>query len=80
MNKRIKPVPIPLIKQQSEKYIKWMCFNLLISTDNQVFNLLFKPMKEQLIGGSYCFYCNGKYRTKKYIKENCLEVLGFITP
>lgn len=67
------------IKQNPELYFKWMCYNLLITTDNQVFNLSFKRMKEQLIGGSYCFYCNGKYRTKKWIRNNSTEVLGRIT-
>jgi hypothetical protein len=62
-----------------ELYFKWMCYNLLITIDNQVFNLSFRKMKEQLIGGSYCFYCNGKYRTKKWIRHNCIEVLGKIT-
>jgi len=38
----------------------------------------FKPRKEQIIGGSYCFYCNGKYRTKKWIRENCVNIFGRI--
>lgn len=66
------------IIKNPEKHFKWMCYNLLITTDNQVFNLSFNPMKEQLIGGSYCYFCNGKYRTKKWIKENCINVLGAI--
>lgn len=66
------------IKENPEKYFKFMCYNLIITTDNQVFNLQFKKLKEQLIGGSYCFYCNGKYRTKKWIRENCVNVLGKI--
>jgi hypothetical protein len=45
-----------------EKYIKWMCYNIFISIDNKVFNLSFKPLKEQLIGGSYCYYVDGRYR------------------
>jgi len=67
-----------LIKTYPEIYIKFMCFNILISIDNQVFNLSLKKLKEQLIGGSYCYYCNGKYRTKKWIRENCINVLSFI--
>ena len=66
------------IIQNPEKYIKWMCYDIFISIYNQVFNLSFKPLKEQLIGGSYCFYCNGKYRTKKWIRSNCVIVLGNI--
>lgn len=61
-----------------EKYIKWMCFDVLISVDYQVFNLAGRQLKQQLIGGSYCFFCNGKYRTTKWIKEHCTNVLGFV--
>lgn len=67
------------IIKNPEQYFKFMCFNLLITTDNQVFNLSFQKMKEQLVGGSYCFYCNGKYRTKKWIRNNCSLILGRIT-
>ena len=42
-------IDINTIKNEPEKYIKWMCFNIFISIDNQVFNLSFKLMKEQLI-------------------------------
>lgn len=38
------------IKTESHKYIKYMCYDILISTDNQVFNLSFKSLKEQLRG------------------------------
>jgi len=67
------------IKENPELYIKWMCYDLLITTDNQCFNLQYKKRKEQLIGGSYCFYCDKKYRTKSWIKKNCVEVLSKIT-
>lgn len=66
------------IKLNPDKYIKFMCHDILISTDNQVFDLSFKERKEQLIGGSYCFYVNGRYRTKKWIRQNCVNVLGYI--
>lgn len=36
------------IKENPEKYIKWMCYDIFISVDNQVFNISFKPLKEQL--------------------------------
>lgn len=62
-----------------EVYIKWMCYDIYITIDNQVFTLLGKKLKEQLIGGSYCFYCNGRYRTKKWIRNNCTNMLGLIT-
>lgn len=60
----------------SELYIKFMCYDIFITIDNQVFSIRGRELKEQLIGGSYCYYCNGKYRTKKWIKENCVKVLG----
>ena len=71
-------IDINLIQNESEKYIKFMCFDIFISIDNQVFNLSLKPLKEQLIGGSYCYYVNGRYRTKTWIRKNCVNVLGFI--
>ena len=66
------------IKKSPETTIGWMCYNIFITIDNQVVNLSFEPLKEQLIGGSYCFFCNGKYRTKKWIRNNSVKVLGFI--
>ena len=63
------------IKEHPEIYIKWMCYDILITIDNQVYNLSYM----KLIGGSFCYYCNGKYRTKKWIKSNCINVLGYIT-
>jgi hypothetical protein len=78
MNQKVKLLTEKQIKENPELYIKWMCHNLLITIDNQVFNLSFERMKEQLIGGSYCFYCNGKYRTKKWLRKSCVNVLGRI--
>lgn len=69
---------IKQVKENPEKHIKWMCYNIFITTDNQVINQQFKLLKEQLIGGSYCFFCNGKYRTQKWINQNCVNVLGRI--
>jgi len=63
-----------------EHTVKFMCYDIFITTDNQVFNLsITRKLKEQLIGGSYCYYCNGKYRTKKWIREHCINVLGLVT-
>lgn len=67
------------IFENTELYIKFMCFDIYITTDNQVFTLQRRKLKEQLIGGSYCFYCNNKYRTKKWIKNNCVKILGLVT-
>lgn len=64
------------IFSNSEIYIKWLCYDIYITTDNQVFNLKEHKLKEQLIGGSYCYFCNGKYRTKTWIRKNCINVLG----
>ena len=70
---------IDQINEAPERFIKFLCYDIYITTDNQVFNLSMKPLKEQLIGGSYCFWCNGKYRTKKWIRENCTNIFGRIT-
>jgi hypothetical protein len=67
-----------LIKKEPEKYIKWMCYDIFISTDRQVFNLSFKHKKEILSGGSYGYIVDGKFRTKKWISKNCANVLGSI--
>jgi len=67
------------ILNNPELYIKFLCYDIYITSDNQVFNLSMTKLKEQLIGGSYCFRCNGKYRTKKWIRENCINVLGRVT-
>lgn len=61
-----------------EKHIKLMCYNILISNDNQAFTLSFKPLKQRLIGGSYCYYINGRYRTMTWIYSNAVNVSGFI--
>ena len=66
------------IKKSTQTTIGWMCYNIFITIDNQVVNQDFNLLKEQLIGGSYCFFCNGKYRTKKWIRKNCVKVLGLI--
>ena len=35
--------------------VKFMCYDIYITTDNQVFSLKLKQRKEKLIGGSYCY-------------------------
>jgi hypothetical protein len=65
--------------QNPESCIKYLCFYIYITIDNQVFSLSMNKLKEQLIGGSYSYYCNGRYRTKKWIRANCINVLGLIT-
>ena len=69
---------IPKITDNPEIHIEFMCYNLLISIDNQVLNLSFKPMKEQLVGGSFGYYCNGRFRSNKWIDEHKTDVLGLI--
>ena len=61
-----------------ETQIKFMCYDIFITIDNVVVNQSFNLLKEQLIGGSYCYWCNGRYGTKKWIRENCVNVLGHI--
>jgi hypothetical protein len=58
--------------------IKWMCFNIFISIDRKVFNLDFVPLKERLVNGSYGYTVESKFRTKKWINEHCVNVLGYI--
>lgn len=66
------------IKNSPQTTIKWMSYNIFITIDNQVVNQNFNLLKEQLIGGSYCYFVDGKYRTKKWIREHCSIVLGSI--
>jgi hypothetical protein len=61
-----------------ETQIKWMCYNIFITTDSQVFNLDFTPKKEILNGGSYGYIVNGRFHSKKWIRNNCANVLGLI--
>lgn len=61
-----------------ETEIKWICYNIFITIDKRVVNQDFNLLKEQLIGGSYCYYVDGKYRTKKWINENSTNVIGLI--
>lgn len=58
--------------------IKWICYNIYITIDKRVINQDFNLLREQLIGGSYCYRCDGKYRTKSWINRNCVEVLGHV--
>lgn len=67
------------IFQNTEETIKFMCFDIYITIDNQVFSLRRKKLKEQLIGGSFCYFCNGKYRTRTWIRKNCVNILGLVT-
>ena len=59
--------------------IKFLCYDIYMTIDNQVFNLSFRKLKEQLRGGSYCFWCNGRYRTMKWIKEHATDICGLDT-
>lgn len=58
--------------------IKWMCHDVFITIDNHVFNLSFDPIKERVVGGSYGYTVNGKFHTKKWVRNNCVNVLGMI--
>ena len=70
-----------LTEQGKENIIEkvgWICYDIYITTDNQVFNLSFRKLKEQLKGGSYGYTVNGKFKTKKWIKEHCCNVKNII--
>jgi hypothetical protein len=71
-------IDINLIKSKPEIYVKWMCYDCFITIDKQVVNLSFELKKEMLVGGSYGYYVDGKFRTKKWINFNCCKVLGHI--
>ena len=70
---------IKLTQKQKEIYskVKWMCYDVYITTDNQVFDLDFNCRKEQLNGGSKGYRVNGSFRTKKWIRENCINLEKF---
>lgn len=58
--------------------IKWMCHDVFITKDNQVVNLSFDPIRERMVGGSYGYTVNGKFKSKSWIRKNCVNVLGCI--
>ena len=70
MNKSFTYISDPLTQ------IKWMCHDVFITKDNQVVNLSFKLVKERVVGGSYGYTVNGKFHSKRWIRNNCVNVLG----
>lgn len=68
---------IPIITNP-EKEIKWMCYDIFITTNNQVVNTHFEPLKERMVGGSYGYTVNKQFHSKKWIRENCAIVLGSV--
>jgi len=58
--------------------IKWMCYDVFITADKQVFNMDLYPVKEQTKSGCYGYKCNGMFRSKKWINEHCINVEGFV--
>lgn len=58
--------------------IKWMCYDVFITTDNKVVNQRFELLRERLNGGSYGFTVNGRFRTRAWIRRNCANVHGCI--
>lgn len=65
-------------KREIINKIKWLCYDVYITTDNQVFNLDFKPRKEILNGGSYGYFVNRKFRSKKWINNHCTNIENYI--
>lgn len=68
----IKTITVP------EKEIKFMCYNIFITIDNHVFDLSFKPVIERVVGSTYRYTGNGIFRSKKWFRKNCVNVLGYI--
>lgn len=61
-----------------ERQIKFMCHDIFITIDKQVVNLSFKQVNERIVGGSYGYTVNGVFRSKKWINNNSINVLGKI--
>ncbi len=60
--------------------IGWMCHDVYITTDNKVFNIYsMARMKERLVNSCYGFTVNGTFHTKKWIRDNCVDVLGCVS-
>lgn len=73
LDKDIKTERYELIKSIVNK-----CYDVVITSDGKVYDKNLKPKKEMLVGGSYGYIVDGKFRTKKWIRNNCTNVLGFI--
>ena len=59
--------------------VKWMCYNVYITTDKQVFNIhTGQLLKERWHNGLIGYTVSGQFRTKKWINEHCVNVEGFI--
>jgi len=61
-----------------ETQIKWICENIFITIDKKVVDQDFNLLQERINGGSYGYTVDSKFRTKKWINKNCVNVLGFI--
>lgn len=61
-----------------ETQIKFMCFNIFITVDKKVLNDQFYPQKSYYINGVEHFKVNGYLRTKDWINQNSVNVLGCI--
>lgn len=59
-----KLISLEKIKEHPEKYVKWLCYDIYITTDLQVISLSFNKRFEKIKEGSYFYFCNGQYRTK----------------
>lgn len=68
-----------MINQNILSKVKYLCYDVYITIDNQVFSLDFNPRKETLNGGSYGYYVHGKFRSNKWIADNRTNVEEFIT-
>lgn len=58
--------------------IKWMCFNIFITKDKKVLNQDFCEQKQHIINGVIHYKVNGFLRSKQWINQHSVNVLGCI--
>ena len=61
-----------------KQQIKWMCYDIFITDCMHVVNQNFDVLQMKLRNSSYGYIVNGVFRTKKWIRDNSVNVLGFI--
>ena len=56
------------------KKIKYMCYNVYITTDNEVYSLHLNKLKERLKDGSYGYTVNGVFKSTTFIMKHCVNI------
>ena len=75
----IKNDKIDILNPDHIAKIKWMCMDIYITIDRQVFNIYtLSKLKERVVGGCYGYTVEGKFRTKQWINERSILMTGFI--